>query len=91
MNELKNYVDQLNLWESVMRFGNIKIGLYELDTHQGRQRVADRIDSALSPESLTCDGELPIREIKARHKILTTAARQLIKLDSSVKFCEYME
>jgi hypothetical protein len=47
------------------------------------------IDAALSPENLTCDGELPRAEVNRRYKELMTAAKQLKKLDPAVKFYEY--
>ena len=47
------------------------------------------IDSALSPENLTCDGELPRAEVQRRYKELMTAAKQLKKYDPEVKFYEY--
>ena len=62
---------------------------YEIQTAKGRQRIADMIDSSLSPENLTCDGELPRAEVNRRYKELMTAAKQLKKLDPSVKFYEY--
>jgi hypothetical protein len=46
------------------------------------------IDSSLSPENLTCDGELPRAEVNRRYKELTGAAKDLIKLDPSV--AQYM-
>jgi hypothetical protein len=47
------------------------------------------IDSALSPENLTCDGELSRTEVNRRYKELMTAARQLKKFDPTVAFYEY--
>jgi hypothetical protein len=47
------------------------------------------IDSALSPENLTCDGELGRAEVNRRYKELMTAARQLKKYDPTVTFYEY--
>ncbi len=49
----------------------------------------DMIDSSLSPENLTCDGELPRAEVNRRYKELMTAAKQLKKLDPAVTFYEY--
>jgi hypothetical protein len=46
--------------------------------------VAQSIDCELSPENLTCDGELPRSEVDRRYKALTSAAKDLIKLDPSV-------
>jgi hypothetical protein len=47
------------------------------------------IDAALSPENLTCDGELPRSEVNRRYKELMTVAKQLKKYDPEVKFYEY--
>ena len=55
-----------------------------------RQKIADSIDSDLSPENLTCDGELPRSLVQKRYKELTMAARELQKLDPSVKFYEFV-
>jgi hypothetical protein len=39
------------------------------------------IDCALSPENLSCDGELPRAEVNRRYRELTAAAKDLIRLD----------
>jgi hypothetical protein len=62
---------------------------YEIRTAQGRQRVANSIDAELSPENLTCDGELPRSQVQARYRQLTAAARDLQKLDPSITFYEF--
>ena len=51
--------------------------------------VAGMIDSDLSPENLSCDGELPRSQVQARYRALTSAAKELQKLDPSVKFYEF--
>ena len=84
MKALQNFVDQKNHWNS---FFNGK--QYEIVSKFGRQEVANMIDAALSPENLTCDGELPRAEVNARYKELMTVAKQLKKLDPSVKFYEW--
>ena len=84
MKALQTFIDQKNRWNSFFKGEQ-----YELKTAQGRQRVADMIDSALSPENLTCDGELPRAEVQRRYNELMTAAKQLKKLDPAVKFYEY--
>jgi hypothetical protein len=84
MKALQAFIDQKNRWNSFFKGEQ-----YEIATPAGRQRVADMIDSALSPENLTCDGELPRAEVNRRYKELMTAAKQLKKLDPSVKFYEY--
>lgn len=61
---------------------------YEIKTAQGRARLADHIDSSLSPENLSCDGELPRAEVNRRYNELIKVARELQKLDPSLKFYE---
>jgi hypothetical protein len=84
MSALKKFIVQKNHWNSFFKGEQ-----YEISTAQGRQRVADMIDGCLSPENLTCDGELSRAEVNRRYKELMTAARQLKQLDPSVKFYEY--
>jgi hypothetical protein len=84
MKALKNFVDQKNRWNSFFKGPQ-----YTLNTAKDRQALADMIDSALSPENLTCDGELSRTEVNRRYKELMTAAKQLKKLDPSVTFYEY--
>jgi hypothetical protein len=86
MQALAKFIEQKNHWNSFFKGEQ-----YEIQTAQGRQRVADMIDSALSPENLTCDGELPRAEVNRRYKELMTAARQLRQLDPKVSFYEYSE
>jgi hypothetical protein len=84
MKALQTFIDQKNHWNSFFKGEQ-----YEIKTAAGRQRIADMIDSSLSPENLTCDGELPRAEVNRRYKELMAAAKQLKKLDPSVKFYEY--
>jgi hypothetical protein len=84
MKALQAYVDQKN-----KRFAIFKGAQMELATAKGRQRVADALDADLSPENLTCDGELPRSQVQARYKALTTAANQLKQLDPTVKMYEF--
>jgi lipopolysaccharide biosynthesis protein len=86
MQALRKFIEQKNHWNSFFKGEQ-----YEIATAKGRQRVADMIDSCLSPENLTCDGELPRAEVNRRYKELMTAAKQLRTLDPAVKFYEYDE
>lgn len=83
MKALNAYIDQQNAWGKI--WGTAPLSL---DTAADRKRIAQKIDSALSPEMLTCDGELSRTEVNRRHRELTGAARDLIKLDPSV--AQYM-
>jgi len=84
MSVLKKYLDRKNAYATI--FGAKAL---TLDNASDRQKIADSIDSDLSPENLTCDGELPRSVVQSRYNELMTAAKQLKKLDPSVKFYEF--
>ena len=84
MQALQNFVDQKNHWNSFFKGTQ-----YTLLTAAGRQQVADMIDGCISPENLTCDGELPRAEVNRRYKALMAAAKQLKRLDPAVTFYEW--
>jgi hypothetical protein len=81
---LEQYVDQKNSWGRM--FGTAPLSLLNA---KDRQRIAESIDSDLSPENLTCDGELPRSQVQARYKFLTRAAQELQSIDPAVTFYEY--
>ena len=76
MKALQAYIDQRNKWNAIFKGEQ-----FELETPRGRQRIAEAIDADLSPENLTCDGELSRAQVDQRYRQLTTAARQLAQLD----------
>ena len=84
MTALKTYLDRKNNYASI--FGGKAL---TLTNATDLQIIADSIDSDLSPENLTCDGELPRNIVQARYKELTMAAKELQKLDPSVKIYEF--
>ena len=86
MSALTDYVEQQNRYNAI--FGTAPLSLA---IAADRQAIADMIDSNLSPEHLTCDGELSRAQVQKRYKQLTTAARQLKKVDPDVTFYEFSE
>ena len=90
MKALQAYIDRQNKYQALFR-GQRTEPLYEIQTAAGRKRVAEMIDCALSPENLSCDGELSRTEVNRRYKELMTAAKQLKKFDPEVTFYEYGE
>ena len=84
MKQLTNYVSKTNEWNAI--FNSTQ---YSLDNHADRQRLAEKIDGDLSPENLTCDGELPRSVVQSKYLELITVAKQLKKLDPTVKFYEF--
>ena len=84
MKELKAYVEQKNKWAAIFKGAQL-----DLSSAVDRQKIADSIDCDLSPENLSCDGELPRIQVQAKYRQLTKAAEQLIKLDPTVKMYEF--
>jgi hypothetical protein len=84
ISNLEAYVDQRNRWGAI--FGNKPLSLLNADD---RQKIAGMIDSDLSPENLTCDGELSRSAVNAKYRQLTRAAQELQSIDSSVTFYEF--
>ncbi len=87
MKALTAYIDQKNRYASLFR-GQRTESLYEVTTAAGRKRVAEMIDSDLSPENLSCDGELPMTQVRARYRALTAAATDLVRIDPTM--AQYM-
>jgi hypothetical protein len=81
---IEQYVEQKNSWGKM--FGQKPLSLMNA---RDRQRIAESIDSDLSPENLTCDGELSRSTVQARYRMLTRAAQELQSIDPSVTFYEY--
>ena len=82
MKSLQKYLDQKNQWNSIFGGKPLVIG-------QDNQRIAEMIDGDLSPENLTCDGELSRSQVQARYRQLNAAATELRRLDPTVKFYEF--
>ena len=81
MKALNALIKQENDWSSMF---NGRFVAYEVATVTGRERVAKMIDCKLSPENLSCDGELPRAQVQARYRALTAAAQDLVRLDPSM-------
>jgi hypothetical protein len=84
ISNLEAYVDQRNRWGAI--FGNKPLSLLNAED---RQKIAGMIDSDLSPENLTCDGELSRSAVNTKYRLLTRAAQELQSIDPSVTFYEF--
>ena len=73
MQNLKAYVESRNAWAKIFNGKQLS-----LQSAADRQKIADMIDADLSPENLSCDGELPASQVRARFNNL---AGQLIGID----------
>jgi hypothetical protein len=81
VSELTAFVDRKNAFS----FGG---KLLSLQSAVDRQTIAELIDSELSPENLSCDGEVSMTEVRRKLNGLTKAGNQLLKLDPTVKMWE---
>lgn len=78
-NTLQEYVDQLNRWGSIFSRDSL-----DLQYPSDRQRIADHLASDLSPENLTCDGELRGQALIKRSRFLNACVKELRELDPSI-------
>ena len=83
MSSLIRFVAEQNTWNAI--FGRAP---YDLSIPADRQRLANRIDNELSPENLTCDGELSRAQVQAKYKRLIRVSEELLKLDPTIQFEE---
>ena len=81
---IEQYVEQKNKW--ITMFGQPGLSLLN---KSDRQKIADSLDADLSPENLTCDGELRGAELQKRYNFLTKAAKELKAIDPSVEIYEF--
>jgi hypothetical protein len=81
---LEQYVEQKNSWGAI--FGSKPLSLMNA---KDRQKIADSIDADLSPENLTCDGELRGSQVQAKYRMLTRCAEELLSIDPTVTFYEF--
>jgi hypothetical protein len=80
---LEAYVAQKNAWAKIWNKRELSL-LNATD----RQTIANSIDSEMSPENLTCDGELPPAMVRDKMRRLTRCAEELLGLDPTVSFYE---
>jgi hypothetical protein len=83
MKALEDYVEGRNRIRALFKQRPLS-----LDSARDRQRLADDISCSLSPENLTCDGEIPRSVVQKKWQMLTRVRQQLQKLDSAVTFYE---
>ena len=83
ISNIEQYVENKNKWRAI--FNQAPLSLLNSDH---RQAIADSIDSEMSPENLTCDGELPRSVVQLKMRNLTRCAEELLSIDPSVTFYE---
>jgi hypothetical protein len=76
---LESYVERQNSWTAL--FGQKPLSLLNAED---RKRIAQRLDSDLSPENLTCDGELRGAALRDKQRYLLRCVNELTSIDPSV-------
>jgi hypothetical protein len=82
MSKLTAYVDRKNAFGKLF---NSKYKQLSIQNADDRKSIAQSLDSELSPENLTCDGELSASQVRTKYTALMGAAKELIALDPSVQ------
>jgi hypothetical protein len=81
---IEQYVEQKNAYRKLF-----KQPLFSLLSAVDRQAIASILDADMSPENLTCDGELSRSQVQARYRFYTRAAQELQGIDSNIVFEEF--
>jgi hypothetical protein len=71
---LQDYLDQQNFWRA-----HQKKALYDIATLTAvqAQTIMDSLECSLSPENLSCDGELSRAQVNARYRQFTGAMKAI--------------
>jgi uncharacterized phage-like protein YoqJ len=80
---IEQYVEQKNRWNAIFKGRQLSL-LNKAD----RQSLANSIDAELSPENLTCDGEIRGAQLRQKQAYLFRCAEELLSIDPSVTFDE---
>jgi len=75
MTNLNTYVDRINKFARI--FGKRQLSLA---IAADRQTIAEGLEGDLSPENLTCDGELSAAQVRQRAKFLNACVKELAAL-----------
>jgi len=81
---LEQYVESKNRWAAIFKGPQLS-----LLNAKDRQTIANSLDADLSPENLTCDGEVRGQALQQKFRMLTLAAQQLQSIDPEVTFYEF--
>jgi len=80
---IEQYVEQKNRWNAIFKGRQLSL-LNKAD----RQAIANSLDADLSPENLTCDGEIRGQALRQKQAYLFRCAEELLSIDASVTFYE---
>ena len=81
---IEQYVEQKNSWGKI--FGSKPLSLLSA---ADRQKIANSLDADLSPENLTCDGEVRGAALRQKAAYLNRCVEELLSIDPSLTFQEF--
>ncbi len=81
---IEHYVERKNSWAKL--FGSKEVNLLN---GKDRQAIMNSLIADMSPENLTCDGELSNRDVEQRYRYLNRAAQELLSIDPNLEQAEY--
>jgi hypothetical protein len=77
MKHLSKYLDQQNFWRAHQKKPLLTVATL---TRQQADTIMSSLESSLSPENLSCDGELSRSEQNQRFRLYTGAMKELNSL-----------
>ena len=84
ISNLEQYVERKTAYAKI--FGQPALSLLNAND---RQKIANSLDADLSPENLTCDGEVRGAALRQKSQFLNRCAAELVSIDPSVQFYDY--
>ena len=73
MRNLQKFIDDQNVWGSFFNTPEIKFPLSQTQVND----LAKSLDAKLSPENLSCDGEITAAEANAKYRFYAKVYREL--------------
>lgn len=84
ISNLEAYVERKNAFGKIFGIRQLSL-LSAVD----RQEIANCLDSDLSPENLTCDGEVRGKALQDKARFLNRCAAELASIDPNVVFADF--
>jgi len=81
---IEQYVDNKNAFRKIFSRPALSL-LSAVD----RQELASCLDADMSPENLTCDGEIRGAALQKKAAFLNRAAAELVSIDPNVVFADF--
>jgi site-specific recombinase XerD len=84
LSTIEAYVEQKNAFRKLFKQPE-----FSLLRASDRQYIASMLDSDISPENITCDGERAPSQVRQLYAFYTRAAQELKSIDGDLVFAEF--